>query len=199
MRRGDLVTGRHGGALRRDPARSGLRVDDHQWPAIILFCFYVAAAERQGVDVSVLRGTVQNDILKEYQAQHAWVFPPEPALRCIVDMFEWCSENTPKYNPISISGYHIREAGATAAEELAFTLRNGFEYVERAVARGLDVDSASRRACRSSSTSTTTSSKRSPSSGQRAGSGHAADEGEVYGAKKPGFVATAHPRPDRRA
>jgi methylmalonyl-CoA mutase N-terminal domain/subunit len=110
-------------------------------PAIILFCFYVAAAEKQGVDVGVLRGTVQNDILKEYQAQHAWVFPPEPALRCIVDMFEWCSENTPKYNPISISGYHIREAGATAAEELAFTLRNGFEYVERGIARGLDVDS----------------------------------------------------------
>ncbi len=110
-------------------------------PAIILFCFYVAAAERQGVDVSVLRGTAQNDILKEYQAQHAWVFPPEPALRCIVDMFEWCSEHTPKYNPISISGYHIREAGATAAEELAFTLRNGFEYVERGIARGLDVDS----------------------------------------------------------
>lgn len=110
-------------------------------PAIILFCFYVAAAERQGVDTTVLRGTVQNDILKEYQAQHAWVFPPEPALRCIIDMFEWCSENTPKYNPISISGYHIREAGATAAEELAFTLRNGFEYVERGIARGLDVDS----------------------------------------------------------
>ncbi|MDX1492983.1 MAG: methylmalonyl-CoA mutase family protein [Longimicrobiales bacterium] len=109
-------------------------------PAIILFCFYVAAAEKQGVDVSQLRGTVQNDILKEYQAQHAWVFPPEPALRCIVDMFEWCSENTPKYNPISISGYHIREAGATAAEELAFTLRNGFEYVERGIERGLDVD-----------------------------------------------------------
>jgi len=110
-------------------------------PAIIVFCFYVAAAEKQGLDPAVLRGTVQNDILKEYQAQHAWVFPPEPALRCIVDMFEWCSEHTPKYNPISISGYHIREAGATAAEELAFTLRNGFEYVERGIARGLDVDS----------------------------------------------------------
>ena len=109
-------------------------------PAMILFCFYVAAAEKQGVDVAALRGTVQNDILKEYQAQHAWIFPPEPALRCIVDMFEWCSEQTPKYNPISISGYHIREAGSTAAEELAFTLRNGFEYVERGIARGLDVD-----------------------------------------------------------
>jgi methylmalonyl-CoA mutase N-terminal domain/subunit len=110
-------------------------------PAIILFCFFVAAAEKQGVAADVIRGTVQNDILKEYQAQHAWVFPPEPALRCIVDMFEWCSEHARKYNPISISGYHIREAGATAAQELAFTLRNGFEYVEHGIARGLDVDS----------------------------------------------------------
>jgi len=110
-------------------------------PAVILFCFYVAAAERQGVEAHQLRGTVQNDILKEYQAQHAWVYPPEPALRLIVDMFEWCSAEAPKYNPISISGYHIREAGATAAQELAFTLRNGFEYVERGIARGLDVDS----------------------------------------------------------
>ncbi|MCG6989747.1 MAG: methylmalonyl-CoA mutase family protein [Gemmatimonadetes bacterium] len=110
-------------------------------PAIILFCFYVAAAEKQGVSADILRGTVQNDILKEYQAQHAWIFPPEPALRCIVDMFSWCSTHAPKYNPISISGYHIREAGATAAQELAFTLRNGFEYVERGIAAGLDVDS----------------------------------------------------------
>ncbi len=109
-------------------------------PAIILFCFYVAAAEKLGIGPEKLRGTVQNDILKEYQAQHAWVFPPEPALRAIVDMFEWCSEHAPKYNPISISGYHIREAGATAVEELAFTLANGFEYVERGIARGLDVD-----------------------------------------------------------
>ncbi len=109
-------------------------------PAIILFCFYVAAAERQGVPLSELRGTVQNDILKEYQAQHAWVFPPEPALRLILDMFEWCTENTPRYNPVSISGYHIREAGATAGQELGFTLANGFEYVRRAVERGLDVD-----------------------------------------------------------
>ncbi len=109
-------------------------------PAIILFCFFIAAAERQGVSPEQLRGTVQNDILKEYQAQHAWVFPPEPALRLIVDMFEWCSDNAPKYNPISISGYHIREAGSTAGQELAFTLRNGFEYVERGIERGLDVD-----------------------------------------------------------
>jgi methylmalonyl-CoA mutase N-terminal domain/subunit len=109
-------------------------------PAIILFAFYVAAAEKQGVSPEKLRGTVQNDILKEYQAQHAWVYPPEPALRLIVDMFDWASRNAPKYNPISISGYHIREAGATAIQELAFTLGNGFEYVERGIARGLDVD-----------------------------------------------------------
>jgi methylmalonyl-CoA mutase N-terminal domain/subunit len=109
-------------------------------PAIILFCFYMIAAEKQGVPFGKLRGTVQNDILKEYQAQHAWVYPPEPALRLVIDMFEWASKNAPKYNPISISGYHIREAGSTAGQELAYTLRNGFEYVERGIARGLDVD-----------------------------------------------------------
>jgi methylmalonyl-CoA mutase, N-terminal domain len=109
-------------------------------PAIILFAFYVVAAEKQGISADRLRGTVQNDILKEYQAQHAWVYPPEPALKLIVDMFEWCAQNAPKYNPISISGYHIREAGSTAGQELAYTLRNGFEYVERGIERGLDVD-----------------------------------------------------------
>ncbi|MDX1674315.1 MAG: methylmalonyl-CoA mutase family protein, partial [Longimicrobiales bacterium] len=109
-------------------------------PAIMLFCFYVVAAEKQGVSPDRLRGTVQNDILKEYQAQHAWIYPPEPALKLIVDMFEWSSENAPKYNPISISGYHIREAGSTAAQELAYTLRNGLEYVKRGIERGLDVD-----------------------------------------------------------
>ena len=109
-------------------------------PAIVLFCFYVAAAEKQGVPPERLRGTVQNDILKEYQAQHAWVFPPDPALRLVLDMFEWCGSNAPRYNPVSISGYHIREAGATAGEELAFTLANGFEYVRRGIERGLDVD-----------------------------------------------------------
>jgi methylmalonyl-CoA mutase N-terminal domain/subunit len=109
-------------------------------PAIILFCFYVVAAEKQGVSPENLRGTVQNDILKEYMAQHAWIYPVEPALKLIVDMFEWCSKHAPKYNPISISGYHIREAGATAGQELAYTLRNGFEYVERGIARGLNVD-----------------------------------------------------------
>jgi methylmalonyl-CoA mutase N-terminal domain/subunit len=109
-------------------------------PAIILFCFYVVAAEKQGVSPEDLRGTAQNDILKEYMAQHAWVYPAEPALDLIVDMFDWCSQNAPRYNPISISGYHIREAGATAVQELAYTLRNGFEYVQRGIDRGLDVD-----------------------------------------------------------
>src|SRR5207247_10964852 len=110
-------------------------------PAAILFWCYVVAAERQGVAVAKLRGTVQNDILKEYMAQHAWVYPVEPALKVIVDMFEWCPRHTPQWNTISISGYHIREAGATAAQELAFTLANGFTYVERGIARGLDVAS----------------------------------------------------------
>jgi len=110
-------------------------------PAAILFCFYVAAAEKQGVPIAKLRGTVQNDILKEYMAQHAWVYPVEPALKVIVDMFEWGAKHTPLWNTISISGYHIREAGATAAQELAFTLANGFTYVERGIARGLDIDS----------------------------------------------------------
>ncbi len=109
-------------------------------PAAMLFCFYVAAAERQGVDIRALRGTVQNDILKEYMAQHAWVYPVEPSLKIIVDMFEWAAEHAPQWNTISISGYHIREAGATAVQELAFTLANGFAYVERGIARGLDVD-----------------------------------------------------------
>ena len=109
-------------------------------PAIILWCFYIAAAEKQGVRIDQLRGTIQNDILKEYMAQHAWCFPIEPALRLIVDMFEWGAKHVPQWNTISISGYHIREAGATAAQELAFTLADGFTYVERGIARGLAVD-----------------------------------------------------------
>ncbi|HEX3926821.1 MAG TPA: methylmalonyl-CoA mutase family protein [Gemmatimonadales bacterium] len=109
-------------------------------PAAILFCFFVAAAERQGVPIAKLQGTIQNDILKEFIAQHAWIYPVEPSLKIIVDLFEWTSKHTPQWNSISISGYHIREAGATAAQELAFTLANGFTYVERGVARGLDVD-----------------------------------------------------------
>jgi methylmalonyl-CoA mutase, N-terminal domain len=109
-------------------------------PAIILWAFYIAAAEKQGVKSEQLRGTIQNDILKEYMAQHAWCFPVEPALRLIVDCFEWGAEHAPQWNTVSISGYHIREAGSTAAQELAFTLADGFTYVERGRARGLDVD-----------------------------------------------------------
>jgi methylmalonyl-CoA mutase N-terminal domain/subunit len=109
-------------------------------PAIILWCFYIAAAEKQGVPSEKLRGTIQNDILKEYMAQHAWCFPIEPALRLIVDCFDWGARHAPRWNTVSISGYHIREAGATAAQELAFTLADGFTYVERGIARGLDVD-----------------------------------------------------------
>ncbi|HEV8446849.1 MAG TPA: methylmalonyl-CoA mutase family protein [Gemmatimonadaceae bacterium] len=109
-------------------------------PAIIIWAFYVAAAEKQGVSADKLRGTIQNDILKEYMAQHAWCFPIEPALRLIVDCFEWGAKSAPLWNTISISGYHIREAGATAAQELAFTLADGFTYVERGIERGLDVD-----------------------------------------------------------
>jgi methylmalonyl-CoA mutase N-terminal domain/subunit len=109
-------------------------------PAIILWAFYIAAAEKKGVAADKLRGTIQNDILKEYMAQHAWCFPIEPALRLVVDCFEWGAKHAPLWNTISISGYHIREAGSTAAQELAFTLADGFTYIERGMARGLDVD-----------------------------------------------------------
>ncbi len=109
-------------------------------PAMMLYCFLLATAEKQGVDLKEFRGTIQNDILKEYMAQHAWIFPPEPALKIIVDIFEWSSKHAPKFNTISISGYHIREAGSTAVQELAFTLKNGFTYVEKGIERGLDVD-----------------------------------------------------------
>jgi methylmalonyl-CoA mutase N-terminal domain/subunit len=109
-------------------------------PAPIMLAFYIACGERQGVDPKKLRGTVQNDILKEYQAQHAWLVPVEPALRMITDVMGYCSTHVPQWNTISISGYHIREAGSTAAQELAFTLANGMEYVRRGKAAGLDVD-----------------------------------------------------------
>ncbi len=109
-------------------------------PAPILLAFYIAAGENQGVDSKLLRGTVQNDILKEYQAQHAWLVKCEPALRMITDVMQHCALHVPQWNTISISGYHIREAGSTAAQELAFTLANGMEYVRRGVAAGIDVD-----------------------------------------------------------
>ena len=109
-------------------------------PAAIMLAFYVVAAERQGVSPERLGGTIQTDILKEYIAQKEWCFPVDPAMRLVGDMIEWCSVHMPRWHPISISGYHIREAGSTAAQELAFTLKDGLTYVEQAVGRGLDVD-----------------------------------------------------------
>ena len=109
-------------------------------PASIMLAFFVVAAERQGVSRDALAGTIQTDILKEYIAQKEWCFPVEPAMRLVTDMIEWCTAEMPRWHPISISGYHIREAGSTAAQELAFTLKNGFTYVERAIERGVDVD-----------------------------------------------------------
>jgi methylmalonyl-CoA mutase N-terminal domain/subunit len=109
-------------------------------PAAIMLAFYVVAAERRGIAPDQLSGTIQTDILKEYIAQKEWCFPVDPAMRLVTDMVEWCSGHMPRWHPISISGYHIREAGSTAAQELAFTLKDGLTYVEHAVARGLDVD-----------------------------------------------------------
>ena len=114
-------------------------------PAIILLAYYVAAAEEQGVDRIDLRGTLQNDILKEFIAQKEWIFPPKPSMRIITDIIEFCTSELPQFNTISISGYHIREAGSTAAQELAFTLLDGFCYVEHAIERGIDVDEFSPR------------------------------------------------------
>jgi methylmalonyl-CoA mutase, N-terminal domain len=109
-------------------------------PAVPIFCMYLVAAERQGVDVGILNGTLQTDIFKEYIAQKEWLFPPGPHLRLIGDMMEYCSSNIPAYKPLSVSGYHIREAGSTAAQELAFTLADGFGYVELGLSRGLDIN-----------------------------------------------------------
>ena len=109
-------------------------------PAAMLLAFYVCVGEQQGVERSELRGTIQTDILKEYIAQKEWIFPPEPSMRLVVDMIEFCSQEMPRWHPISISGYHIREAGSNAIQELAFTLADGFAYVEAATERGLDVD-----------------------------------------------------------
>jgi methylmalonyl-CoA mutase, N-terminal domain len=109
-------------------------------PAAMLLAFYLCVGEQQGVPRDKLRGTIQTDILKEYIAQKEWIFPPEPSMRLVIDMIEFCAEEMPLWHPISISGYHIREAGSTATQELAFTLADGFAYVEAALERGLDVD-----------------------------------------------------------
>ena len=109
-------------------------------PAIILLAFYIATAEKKGVSKENLHGTLQNDILKEFIAQKEWIYPPKPSMRIVTDMMKYCTENMPKYNTISISGYHIREAGSSAAQELAFTLANGFCYIEHGIKSGLKVD-----------------------------------------------------------
>lgn len=110
-------------------------------PAAMVFAFYLAVAELQGVSFDKLRGTLQNDILKEYIAQKEYIYPPEPSMRIIVDMIEYCANEVPQFNPVSVSGYHIREAGSTAVQELAFTLADGFAYIEACMAKGMDVDS----------------------------------------------------------
>ncbi|HEY2647395.1 MAG TPA: methylmalonyl-CoA mutase family protein, partial [Candidatus Acidoferrales bacterium] len=109
-------------------------------PAAILWAMYLAVAEKQNVDWKIVSGTLQNDILKEYIAQKEYIYPPKPSMRLVMDTFEFAAQHTPKFNPISISGYHIREAGSTAVQELAFTLRDGIEYVEWGIRRGLAVD-----------------------------------------------------------
>jgi len=109
-------------------------------PAIILLAFYIAVAQQQGVSLSKLKGTLQNDILKEFIAQKEWIFPPKPSMKLVTDMLVYCTENMPLYNTISVSGYHIREAGSTAVQELAFTLADGFTYIEHGIKAGLDVD-----------------------------------------------------------
>jgi methylmalonyl-CoA mutase N-terminal domain/subunit len=109
-------------------------------PAPMIWAFYLGAAEKQGVPMDQLRGTIQNDILKEYQAQKMFIFPPEPSIELVLDTFEYGAHNTPLFNPVSISGYHIREAGSTAVQELAFTLANGMDFVRRGIARGMDPD-----------------------------------------------------------
>ncbi len=109
-------------------------------PAAMLLAFYIAVADKQGISPERLRGTIQNDILKEYIAQKEWIYPPEPSMKIIVDMFKYCTDNMPQWNPISISGYHIREAGSTSVQELAFTLADGFAYVEGALEAGMNID-----------------------------------------------------------
>ena len=109
-------------------------------PAAMMLAFYVAVAEKQGATSRDLRGTIQTDILKEYIAQKEWIYPPRPSMRIIIDMIEYCTKEMPQWNPVSVSGYHIREAGSTAVQELAFTLADGFAYVEAGIERGMDVD-----------------------------------------------------------
>ncbi len=140
-------------------------------PAAVMLALFVAQAEESGVPRAQLGGTLQNDILKEYQAQKEFVFPPRASMRLVRDTIQFTATEMPKWNSISVSGYHIREAGSTAAEELAFTLANGFAYVEARPTGRTRVSMKSRRGSPSSSTPTSTSSKRSPSTARPGDSG----------------------------
>ena len=140
-------------------------------PAAPIWAMYIVAAEKAGVPRDRLEGTTQNDILKEFVAQKEFLFPPAPSMRLVTDTIEFGTHELPRWNTISISGYHIREAGSTAVQELAFTIADGMAYVEAAMARGLPVDDFAPRLSASSSTATATSSRRSPSSGPHAASG----------------------------
>ena len=165
-------------------------------PAAIAVAQYIAAAEKKGISRKLLGGTIQADILKEYIAQKEWIFPPRPHMRIIVDMIEFCTAEMPKWNTISISGYHIREAGSTAAQELAFTLADGFAYVEAAMARGLDVDAFAPRL--SFFFNSHIDFFEEIAKFRAARRIYARRMRERYGAQESAVVAAALPHPDRR-
>ncbi len=164
-------------------------------PAAIIWAMYIAAAEKQGVRPDQLRGTIQNDILKEYIAQKEYIFPPEPSMRLVVDTIEYGSQSVPQWNTISISGYHIREAGSTAAQELAFTLADGLEYVRWAIQRGLDVDEFAPRLSFffNAHNDFLRRDRQVPRRPAHLGAG---DEGDFW-RKEPPLLAYALPHPDR--
>ena len=146
-RRRDRLARRHGGAASRDPARRGLVLDDDQRARRRCSCSCTSSSPSSRASTpDALRGTVQNDILKEYVARGNYIFPPRPSMRLTTDLFAYCAERLPRWNTISISGYHIREAGSTAVQELAFTLANGIAYCEAAIAAGLSADALRRAA-----------------------------------------------------
>ena len=164
-------------------------------PAAMIWAMYIVAAEKAGVPRAQLSGTLQNDILKEFIAQKEYIFPPAPSLKLVTDTVEWGTRELPKWNTISISGYHIREAGSTAVQELAFTIADGIAYVEDALARGLRFDDFAPRLSLLLQLATTTSSRRSPSSAPRAGSGtsSAASASAPRTSDRPGCASTPRP------
>ena len=165
-------------------------------PAAILLAFYVCVAERQGVSRDRLGGTIQTDILKEYIAQKEWCFPIDPAMRIVTDMVEFCSRELPRWHPISISGYHIREAGSTAQQELAFTLADGFAYVQAAIDRGLAVDDFAPRL--SFFFNAHIDFFEEIAKYRAARRIWAREMRDTFGATRPGVVADALPQPDGR-